>query len=223
MTLKRVLPIVATIALLVGLHVQKLSFPTEADAAPYHESVKAAVALIPDTIDGWVSQDAPMPPQALALLKPNAMFSRKYVNSQTGKQVDLLVVQCRTARDMAGHYPPRCYPANGWKLRSFTRKQWTVLGQTIPAMQYEFYQAFATRSSKMIVINALILPDGIIVRDMEAVGRLASDYQKHVFGAGQLQVVFGPEIPENQRDDVVRKFLAAAMPAIKTIQSGVEP
>mgnify|MGYP007071125856 CR=1 FL=1 len=30
------------------------------------------------------------------------------------EQVNVAVVQCRDARDMGGHYPPICYPGQGW-------------------------------------------------------------------------------------------------------------
>ena len=54
-----------------------------------------------------------VPPEAQELLRPNAIFSRRFQRpGEIG--VHVLVVHCSDARDMIGHYPPICYPSSGW-------------------------------------------------------------------------------------------------------------
>jgi len=214
--------LVITLGLLLGLAWQKRSYPTAGDADAYHQKVRAAIEAIPLEIGSWVGTDVPVPPAALAMLRPNALVSRRYVNRRAGQHVDLLVEQCRDARDMAGHYPPVCYPSNGWTPQRETPMQWTTAdGHTIYGTEYEFSQALPDRASLIVVDNVFVLPDGSITRDMKGVRALASDYRKHFYGAGQIQIVFSTHMPADERRRIAELMLGAVRPVVQTISSGV--
>ena len=221
MSFKSSLPIALTTCLLGGFALHKASYPTADDAQSYHNGVKELVATVPIEIDDWVGQEVPIRSGALALLKPNVILSRRYRHRETGQYVEFLLVQCRDARDMLGHFPPVCYPSSGWTVRAKKEEVWEAEGQRIPGMAYEFYQAFPTHSTTLIVNNLLLLPDGKMVRSMKAVGRMASDYQKHFYGAAQIQLVFHENVPAGERQQTMQTFLGAIRPIIESIGSGV--
>src|SRR5579884_1718328 len=105
-----------TLSLLGGTLADRLKFHTPGpDAGRYHQLVQDAGATVPREIGDWKADgDSPLPPAAIALLHPNLVISRHYENSKTGHSVEFLLIQCSDVRDLLGHYPPRCYPANGY-------------------------------------------------------------------------------------------------------------
>ena len=219
---KSVLPLVITLGLLLGLTWQKRSYPTAGDADGYHQQVRTAIEAIPVEIGSWVGTDVPVPPAALAMLRPNAIVSRRYINKRTGRHVDMLVEQCRDARDMAGHYPPVCYPSSGWTPQKETPMQWTIAdGLTIHGTEYEFSQMLPERASLIVVDSVFVLPDGSITRDMKGVRMLAADYRRHFYGAGQIQVVFSTHMPADERKRITELLLGAVRPVVEAISSGV--
>ena len=53
--------------------------------------------------------------------------------------VSLLLVQVRDARDILGHYPPVCYPAQGWRVRE--RGEIALGSEGIEAVLYTFVRS----------------------------------------------------------------------------------
>ena len=222
MRMNTILPAAATAVLLCGLWVQKLQYPKQGDADDYHRIVKVAIDAIPLDVDDWAGKDDNVPRTAIALLRPNAILSRRYVHRHTRQRVNFLIVQCRDARDMIGHYPPVCYPANGWTQKKRVELEWNVDGMRFEGTSYEFYKAFPTSSKTMYVTNVILLPDGNMPREMDAVRALAADYRKHFFGAAQIQMNFGGETSSDQRYDILETFLRTIADAFNKIRSGVE-
>jgi hypothetical protein len=222
MNLKTLLPAIVVVAMLGGLWLERRSYPTPEEAAEYHQLVEAAVSTCPYRIGPWEGRDVSIPQAAIALLRPNAILSRVYFNKDSRQSVSFLIVQCRTARDMVGHYPPICYPANGWKQQAAQPMDVTVGGEQFKAMSYEFYRAFATRSTTMYVANAMFLPDGQTARSMKVVSDLAADYRKHFFGAAQVQMTFSGDVSADDRKAILETFLGANLQMLQLIRSGVE-
>ncbi|MFW6061969.1 MAG: exosortase-associated EpsI family protein, partial [Planctomycetota bacterium] len=108
-----------TLAIIGGALAERLSYGSADEADPYHRRVAERIANIPYTIGDWKGEDVSVPRSAVELLQPNALCSRQYRNQKTGQVLSLLVVHCRDARDMTGHYPPVCYPAHGWTQRQY--------------------------------------------------------------------------------------------------------
>jgi hypothetical protein len=96
--------------------------------------------------DRWVGEDllALLAPEAQELLRPNAIFNRRY---EQGRQrwVHVLIVHCSDARDMIGHYPPVCgtspistgnrsaWPSRSRASRSFRSSRPSASPRTRPA------------------------------------------------------------------------------------------
>ena len=224
MKLKSILPLFVTASMLGGIVLFGRSAENIAEANEYHLRIEAAVKSIPTKIGDWEGVDMELPPEAVALLKPNAVCSRHYVNRKSGVSAVLLLIQCRTARDMLGHYPPVCYKSNGFQMRSSEEQVWHAEDLDVEAMEYEFFQAFPTRMETVVVGNVLILPDGRFVRDMDTIRSMAGDHVKQAFGAAQMQLRVSSKIellPE-QRSAIYEEFLGEIRDVIRAIATGVE-
>ena len=214
------------IALLAGISVEKSHLATAATADPYHTDAKAQVEAIPRFIEGWSGTDVPLPPEAVKLLKPNALLSRRYEDAGSAglnrgeRWASLLVVQCRESRDMVGHYPKNCYPSSGWIELSSAPFDGSVGGVQIPATEYHFARTVQGRTIRQCVYNFLIVPNAAIVPDIKGVEEAAEDYQQRYFGAAQFQVIVSSDLPQEEREAIYRMLVGASLDAIKTLKSG---
>lgn len=207
--------LLAGIALEWGL----LHAPAEgADA--YHARVRRAVEGIPLRIGPWQGVDLEMPEEALEMLQPNAVLSRSYRRPGSGRSIKLLLVHCRDARDLSNHYPPVCYPGSGWELQSARPRDWRAGGATIPGTEYHFRSPRLGGAPSIVVANFLIRPTGEIDRGMAGVRSAAVDPRRKVFGAGQVQLVFPGDQPEDSRDEAFAELVGACLPAVRAIQAG---
>jgi hypothetical protein len=214
------LPAVLTLALIGGLGAETLWRPRPADAEPHHQRVRLAAAQSPLEFGDWKGVDTPVPPAAIVLLKPNVIISRQYHNRQTGRSVNFLLVHCKHARDLAGHYPPVCYPAHGWRASGSEENDWLVAGRLIPGTEYDFYRSDGGRDTHCTVSNLMVLPGRGFARDMKEVRKAAADYLRQFYGAAQIQVVMDAEVPADERQDIVRAFLEANLHLIEELRSG---
>jgi hypothetical protein len=214
------MPLLALL-LLGGVAWETSARPSPEDVAPYHAKVRRAVGAIEYRLGDWVAvEEMPIPPAARAMLRPNALFSRRYENLQTGRQVALIIVQCETARDLRGHFPPICYPSHGWQMVEVLPMQWRIRGELLPGIEYHFAKSTSDQVPHMVVANFMILPDGRVVRDMKAVESAAADYLRHFYGAAQVQVVMHSHIPADERVRIVEELIGAIAPVVDVIRSG---
>src|SRR5688572_24768633 len=144
-----------SLALLGGLAAETRMRPKAADAEPYHKLIRDAAAQAPMVIGDWEGVEIPQPPHAIELLKPNAILSRKYVNQRTGEVVRLLMVHCKDAQDIYGHYPPVCYPSQGMRQQRAADASWTVDGVAIEGKEYHFVGQRLSRG-ELLVQNFII-------------------------------------------------------------------
>lgn len=170
----------------------------------------------------WVGQDEQVAQEALRLLSANKVLSRSYTHVGTGRHVGLLIVQCRNARDMVGHYPPVCYPNSGWSLQSAEPITFTVDDLQIPATEYEFAISRFGSAGRLWIYNFMILPSGQFAADMRGVQAVAADYTQKFFGAAQVQLVFKSSGADRaDREQIARQFLRIIHDAIVVMRSGV--
>ncbi|MEX0654167.1 MAG: exosortase-associated EpsI family protein [Phycisphaeraceae bacterium] len=213
------------LALIAGLVIEKSRWPEPSDVEGYHTRVAEAIRELPEEIDGWTSSEVELPLAAVAMLKPNEILSRRYRDPAGGRSFHFLIIHCRDARDMIGHFPPVCYPAAGWAMRDRHEASWsfdTAEAMTVKGMGYDFEQLAPGATTQLYVTNLLILPDGTFARNMREVNRIAADRQFRVYGAAQVQFVFGGQFSDTERDRIVKRFTAAAMPAVQAIRTGVQ-
>ncbi len=183
-------------------------------------AIRGAAALVPTRIGTWIGQDVDVPVQALAVLKPNVMISRRYTNVENGTVAGLMLVHCGNAHHMAGHFPLRCYPARGWVLQSAESRDWDAGGINITGSEYHFHlDALSNHADdqSIVVVNCLLRPNGQILRDMDHMSRTIIGAGGAASGAGQLQVYFDSSVPREQRDAAVETVLGGCKPLIQAI------
>jgi hypothetical protein len=192
----------------------------------YHQRIRESARSVPSRIDSWVGRDIPIPPQAIKVLDPNLMISRRFLNVETGVSAGFMFVHCSDAHDMAGHFPLRCFPARGWDVRSSSQRQWALDGLTVVGMEYEFVAGRPSNDGKppptMIVANCLMRP-GKIFRDMDVMTQSIIGAGGQAIGAAQLQVSFDASVSREQRDAAVVTLMTGHRPVIDAVLAGAAP
>ena len=209
--------------------------PTEAE--PYLHRCRQAVAAFPMTIQTpsgmWVGTDTPVPEPAIKLLRPNGVpLSRDYVNDETKQMVSLLIVNCKDARYLEGHYPRNCYPALGEKeIREDAKpRTWRLPHIELRGMEYHFAPRSPTAQGR-VVYNFFVLPlvpdrtvshkelDGVICPDIDAVRTSGEDYQRRYYGAAEFQLVTAPMMSSQERDQALIDLLSPNEKLIWTLEN----
>jgi len=224
-------PLVLTIVL-IGIGVETSLRPTKADAEPYHRKALQLAARAPAHIGPWRGEDQTIAESDRQLLNPNVILQRWYTRPDRPGGVGFLLVQCKDARDIYGHYPRNCYPSHGWKLDELASRpvDAEVDGLTIRGIEYVFHKGTLTDQALervLFVWSFIVVPAssddqaGRIDRDMEAVKGRAWDYRRRHFGAAQVQVVFtNPNESRRQRQAVFETMVRAHRPLIEWIRDG---
>lgn len=215
--------ILVSLALLAGMAAARLTRPAPEDAEPYHRQVREAADALPFQIGDWFGADQDVPPAAIQMLQPNVLVSRRYRSIDTGRVATILLVHCKDARDLAGHYPPVCYPAHGWTMDSTTPRRWNVDGLLIDGTEYGFSFRMATATRRMVVASFMVLPGGQILPDMKGVRHAAADYTRHFYGAAQIQLILDARIPTAERDVIFRELAGAFRGVINALRREPAP
>jgi hypothetical protein len=192
--------------------------PDRADA--YHARIKRVADAIPMRMNSWLGEDVPIEAEAVALLKPNVVISRRFVDSVSGLGARFLLVQCADARDMVAHYPPICYAARGWNSISSQPRDWLVKGLNVTGMEYRFESPSIGESRSVVIADFMIMPDGRIMRNMGAIEKASVDISLRFLGAAQIQVSFDPSVPRETRDAAIVSLLGHFKPVIDEIRRG---
>lgn len=216
MNLARAMPVLV-FALLLGL---PRAFPNRAvvDAATagQWQVVADAVAAVPYRIGPWAGRDEQFAPAAIQLLHPNAILSRRYERIGGGGTVSL-VVHCTDVRDMRGHWPPMCYPANGWAAspplpEDGAAVELAVAGRKMAAREYEYQRSEAGGwESRIRVVNLFVLPDGRVTGELREISRQSERLARAVQGVAQVQIVT-PAIMQRDQAAAAASELLEGMP-----------
>ena len=217
-------PVALTLVLLGAAWAEKVTFhQAPEDATEYHARVKAAKDQFPYNIGPWLgtNTESEVPEGAVKLLRTPVIVSRRYQNVRTGKTASLLIVHCRDARDLIGHYPPICYPSQGWTKAGASTAERLVNGRTYPFTDYQFTSGRIERATELRIDNFMVLPDGQVTPNMQGVEDVAKDYRRKFFGAGQVQLITDASWGRSERDEFFREVISAAEPMLEVIRSGV--
>jgi hypothetical protein len=211
--------------MLIGMIAEARTHVQPTEAEPHLRRCREAIAAFPRTIETptgtWTGEDTKMPEPAIKLLLPNAILSRIYVNDRTKDVVSLLIVNCGNARYLQGHYPPNCYPAQGENELKEKRQArvWHLPHMDITGMEYHFLSKGPTDPDQ-VVYNFFVMPfvpgvtvahkelDGVICPDIDSVYKSGEDYQRGYFGAAEFQLVTGPELTPQERDQAFIDLLS---------------
>src|SRR5260221_10175017 len=97
---------IIVVVVLAGIAVHRyFVVHTPPEVKRYHANIRVVAQDVPQRIGAWIGQDVRVPVQALTMLRPNVMLSRRYVNVENGTTVGLLLVHCSDAHAMSGHFP----------------------------------------------------------------------------------------------------------------------
>ena len=195
------------------------SLPDGAETDAYHAEVREVADVLPREIGTWKSIDTELPDAAVALLRPNVLISRRYVEDESGRSFVLLVVQCADARDMEGHYPPNCYPSAGWTSLQRKTVELEIGSLDASSMDYRFERILQDGSEIISVVNLIIVPKEGFATTMGSIRRLGGTISDRYYGAAQVQFVFDSQWGEEERHEVVEKVGDTLEPLIRVIMA----
>lgn len=220
---KSILPALLSVVLLAGLSLEHPNRRPPAEVEVYHTQVREANQALPAEFGTWISTNIPLPREVVALLSPNVIFSRSYVNGIDDTTCSVLLVQSRDARDMIGHFPPVCYPGQGWTLRSAKPRFWNIDGLQLSAMDYEFHNRSFNGDRSLTITGFFILPTGHFSTSMDDVRALSARFPDRYFGAAQIQVILYGTPSMQVREQVVTAMLRHYLPLLQTIRRQPTP
>jgi hypothetical protein len=183
----------------------------------YAASVRAAVAALPKSFGEWTSADAELPVSAVKLLRPNASLQRQYRNALTGESVTLLLVHCGDERDMEGHYPPNCYPSQGYVLLRQEPASWC--GGRVNGSLYTFEGSGLAGSAGEWVADAFVVRGQGTQCTMADMRRATRRGDARYFGAAQVQVVVEARMTPERRDALIEQFMGACGPVFDVLEN----
>jgi hypothetical protein len=225
-----------SILMLIGMLAEARTHVQPSEAAPHLQRCASAIAAFPYVIDtpngSWTGKDTEMPTPAIQLLRPNAILSREYINQQRKLVVEFLIVNCSDARDLQGHYPPNCYPAQGESELMDERRFriWHLPHMDVGGMEYHFAAKSPTDNGQ-VVYNFFVMPlvpaltvshkelDGVICPDISSVYTSGEDYQRRYYGAAEFQLVTDPQMKSQDRDQALIDLLSPNETLLKTLEN----
>jgi len=207
----------------------RVEFSTEG-AERQREIATAMKNSVPFFIEDWIGQDRleDVPPAAQKLLKPNAIFSRKYRHFGEARgethSVHVVMVHCGDTRDMIGHYPPICYPSSGWVATTLDEPVVTSLevGEyELPIAVYYFRRVDENGNETIIrVYNTFILPDGQVTPQRRQISKQSERLALSVQGVAQLQIITSMSIPQEDAADAASVLLSGMDELFNTLHLG---
>jgi len=191
-------------------------------ATAYHASVRKVVAEVPYQIGGAFGVDQAVSPGAERLLKPNAMIQRRFSDPATGTGFGLMLIHCGDVRDLLDHYPPVCYPANGWTARGAANLEFQAGDIPIAARLYVFTRKTEHSEVGTRVLSFFVLPGKGrgVVNNMEAVEAAARSTAAAAMGAAHIMISFPGNESQDDIATTVRGVLEQLEPAIRTMLGG---
>lgn len=216
----RYMSAILTLLALLGYFASTRDYPRAKDADHYHSKIKDEAAKLPDKLGDWLVIDRPTPPPAAQqLLRPNVIITNALRRESDGLRANFILIQCRDSRDMAGHYPPNCYPAHGWQRTPVEGaiKQLQLNSRVIPVEEYEFKQMSFDGDRHKRIFSFFVLPGASFVSDIPAVSAAAENYRLRPFGAAQVQVVFDASVPQEVSKVAAEEILGAVSPLFEAM------
>lgn len=213
---------IITCGLLLGIAADQASrevAPPGVEA--YHARVREAVSLIPFNIGDWIGTDTEIRQEALKILDANCTVSRVYRNLKTQHTATLLLVQCADARSLLGHYPPVCYPSQGWSELSSKLEPVPPSYGAFGATSYTFGYDLMQQSTSLRVLHFTVLPDGRIAPNMSLLETAARDRRYTFCGGASVQMIVDSGLTESEQKEALDMLFQAASPWIEVVRAGL--
>lgn len=208
------------VAILGGLNLDQPAWADE-----YHGEVRKAISAIPQQIGDWIGTDDPeVTPEQQRILRPNIILQRTYRQPGSNRYIRLLVVHCRLASDMNGHYPRICYPNIGWSLDSAEPMSIRMGTTAVPATHYMFSSMREGREVVMSNVNFFILParEQNLAADMRSLERSARSVAHVGLGAAQVQFMSNQPLNTEEWRPIIERFARAVEGPIDAIIQGAD-
>ncbi|MDX2132712.1 MAG: exosortase-associated EpsI family protein [Planctomycetota bacterium] len=212
-------PLAAALGLLVLLGWSLFVAPRPRASEAYLAEIRTLVQDIPYAIGPMVGTDIEVVPAAARMLKPNAIFQRVYRDPLKGHSLSLVIVHCQDVRDLAGHYPPICYPSAGWR-ESAPRDVAPIAMEElqIPVTRYEFLRRQQHNEETVRVFSFFVKPSGErLVPDMGDVERSARMPEAASLGAAHIMIGIPADQDPQTTDRLVRDALREIRPLVRAI------
>jgi hypothetical protein len=211
--------VVLSVLLLGGAVAERCTLLPPPEGKAYQQRVRQAFETFPTKFGDWIAVDTPVPAEAMRLLRPNSLLSRQYTNVATNEKCSVLLVDCTDARDLQCHYPPVCYPGQGWKLVRRDERNRKIGGEDVVGTDYEFSRVSFESASGIVAASTMILPDGRFKPDMKGVDEAAADVRRRVYGAAQIQVIVDGNLIESTRQRIIESMYELHKPLFDAIRS----
>ncbi|MEM6560152.1 MAG: exosortase-associated EpsI family protein [Planctomycetota bacterium] len=217
--LRHLLPIVFTAGLLGWAGwLARAEDGEDVRTVAYFAASRQAAEAIPFTLPGgWVGREVPVPTRATDMLRPNVLISRSFQSLGGGDTVSLLLVQTSDVANLLNHYPPDCYPGQGWTIADSSPAGWDVNGLPITGTVYQMIPPGGDADQPVFIYNFMAHADGATSRDMEGLKSFARRGTGRDFGGGQVQVLFFGDMDRAERDALFETVVAACEPTLRAI------
>ena len=208
-----------------------IALPNRTEAVDNSDIRKSEIAKamsdVPLFIGRWVGIDEQqaLAPAAQKLLKPNGFLSRRY-SSPGGPWAHVVVIHCGDARDMIGHYPPICYPSAGWTevpVEANPDLTLSVRGMPFAVREYGFKGYLVDGREEVIrILNAFILPDGTVTREIDDINRQSERLSVAVQGVAQVQIITSGRVPIEEAISAAEEVLSGMNGLLDALQVGLK-
>jgi len=209
---------------LTTLHVVERD--TSGGVQQYMERAGQRIDEVPLHIGRFIGQTATVAPQVEALLEPNRILQRRYIDPYTSEPDDwfsMVIVHCDYAKAMYGHYPPNCYPRAGW-TESVTAKDVVVRAgdTTIPARVYQYTKETGLIPERQNILSFFVVPSapGRFGADDRMVDMASRTAATDKLGAAQVQILTPASMSDERRAAIWAEALEAIAPVLDTIAEG---
>ena len=217
----RLLPSFVVLVLLGGIYLDTASRQKMPEGIiVYHGQVRDAVVSIPYRVGNWVGTDREIRQEALRILDANVSLSRTYHNLETGRTATLLLVHGQDTRSLLGHYPPVCYPSQGWTQTGAIPRKVSSNGTSVDATEYTFAYESVDESAQLAVLHFTVLPDGRSAPDMQLLEAAARDRRGKFFGGASVQFIVDARSSAAERAEAYETLLGAVSQWVAVVQSG---
>lgn len=211
--------LVILVMLMLGAGFYQPRFKMPEYRESYFKAIQAVSSEVPYRVGPWRGRDEQPQEAAERMLHPNVIMQRRYVNQLNGVQMSLLFVHCEDVRDMEGHYPPACYPKQGWQQTDVQQHEVQTAMLDFDIFTYQFAPTHG-QNTDLTVYNFFILPTGRILGDYQPVRSAAGDPNLRFGGGAQVQFVFDNRSTLAQQMQAVELFTATLTDLLQLVADG---
>jgi EpsI family protein len=191
----------------------------------------AGIAMtLPNVIGIWIGEDAAVTQKEVETLAKDTQFARKIYTGPEGDQILVSIVLSGDDMTNSIHRPERCLPAQGWQVRSSSRRTIQIPGgKSLDVTRLKSTQALETGDQRRIEVTNLnyywfigykdmtashLTRSGIDIRDRVLKGQ--SQRWAYVTVAGNVtQGISRPERNEEQTTEMLEKFIQDLAPRLQ--------